>query len=151
MRRLLPTTSHNSDFLRLVKLLDADLAISDGEDHAFYNQYNKLDHIKHVVVAYENEVPVGCGAIKALDDNTFEIKRMYVLPAYRGKGIAQDILTALEAWAQQLGADRCILETGLKQPQAIALYKKSGYHITENYGQYTGVENSLCFEKILPN
>jgi GNAT superfamily N-acetyltransferase len=149
MRHLLRTDSANTDFQQLVALLDADLRVRDGEDHAFYAQYNKSDAIKHVVVAYADEQPVGCGAIKYYEDGTMEVKRMYTSEGSRGKGIASVILTELETWAAQLGYSKCILETGLQQPEAIALYKKCNYSIIPNYGQYAGVENSVCFEKQL--
>lgn len=143
------TESGNPDFISLVKLLDADLAIRDGDEHAFYAQYNKVDAIRHVVVAYAGGWPVGCGAIKEFENGTMEVKRMYTLPEFRGKGIASQLLAELEKWAAELGYQKCILETGKKQPEAIALYQKNGYRIIPNYGQYAGVENSVCFEKDL--
>ena len=147
MISLLRTNSENTDFVELVKLLDADLAIRDGKDHSFYAQYNKIDNIKHVVVAYDNSKPVGCGAIKEYSPDTMEIKRMYTLPEERGKRIATKILIELEKWAHELSYKRCILETGKKQPEAISLYKRNEYKIIPNYGQYVGMENSVCFEK----
>ncbi|WP_347373103.1 GNAT family N-acetyltransferase [Aequorivita sp. Q41] len=148
--KLLRADSTNKDFIELVKHLDADLAIRDGDDHSFYDQFNKIDVIKHVVVAYDDaNNPVGCGAIKQYEATSMEVKRMFVPINKRGKGIAVKVLKELELWAKELGNTRCILETGIKQPEAIALYKKSGYQITPNYGQYTGVENSVCFEKHL--
>lgn len=146
---LIRTDSHQADFIALVKELDADLAIRDGEDHPFYAQYNKLDHIHHVIVAYEEGKAVGCGALKEFTPTTVEIKRMYTTPEGRGKGIASAVLAELEKWAAELAYTDCILETGYKQPEAIALYQKCGYHRIENYGQYAGVENSLCFGKQL--
>lgn len=143
------TNSDDPDFVALVRLLDADLAIRDGEEHAFYAQYNKLDKIKHVVLAYEDEKALGCGAIKEFEPGTMEVKRMYVLPEGRNKGIASQVLAELEEWARELSYTRCILETGLKQPEAIRLYKKNSYQLIPNYGQYAGVENSVCFEKVL--
>ncbi len=143
------TNSSDDDFIKLVKLLDADLKFRDGEDHDFYHQFNAIVNIKHCLVAYEDQIPVGCGAIKPFDDISMEVKRMYVLPEMRGRSIAVNILSELEIWAKELGYSKCILETGLKQPEAIALYKKSGYHIIPNYGQYKGVENSVCFEKMI--
>jgi len=100
-----------------------------------------------VVVAYENNKPVGCGAIKEYDPATMEIKRMYVQPTDRGKGIATQILIALEEWAAEMSVQKCILETGKKQPEAIGLYIKSGYNLIPNFGQYADKENSLCFQK----
>jgi len=149
MIAIIRTNSTHPDFIELVKQLDADLAIRDGADHAFYSQFNTIQNIKYVIVAYENSKPVGCGAIKEFDRDTAEVKRMYTLPENRGKGIAAKVLTELEIWARELGFKDCILETGHKQPEAIALYKKCGYKIIPNYGQYTGVENSVCFEKLI--
>ena len=147
MIRITKTDSNNHDFIVLVRSLDADLAGRDGADHAFYAQFNTIDKIKHVVLAYEIEKPLGCGAMKEYDAKTMEIKRMYVSPESRNKGIATKILSELEHWAGELSYARCILETGKKQPEAIALYKKNGYTVIPNYGQYAKVENSLCFEK----
>ncbi len=150
MIKLARTDSSDTDFIALVRLLDADLAERDGEEHAFYHQFNKIDHIKHVVVAYDDNTPVGCGAMKEYASDTMEIKRMYTLPTSRGKGIASHVLNALEAWAAELSYEMCVLETGKKQPEAIRLYQKSGYQIIPNYGQYAGVTNSVCFKKTIP-
>jgi len=150
MIKILRTNSDNSDFISLVKLLDAELAERDGSDHTFYAQFNKIGKIKYAVVAYENDKPVSCGAIKEYSPDTMEIKRMYTLPESRGKGIATKVLIELEKWANELFYEKCILETGKKQPEAIALYKKNGYKLIPNYGQYAEVENSLCFEKEVP-
>ncbi len=147
MVHIVRTNSENHDFIGLVKLLDAELAERDGKDHSFYAQFNTVDKIKYVVLAYENEKPLGCGAIKEHEANAMEINRMYVSPESRNKGIATTILSELEHWAKELSYAKCILETGKKQPEAIALYKRNGYTIIPNYGQYAGIENSLCFEK----
>jgi GNAT superfamily N-acetyltransferase len=147
--KIVRTSSDNPDFKELVKLLDAELAERDGADHPFYAQYNKIDKIKFAVVAYENGKPVSCGAIKEYSNDTMEIKRMYTLPESRGRGIAVKVLSDLENWTKELSFERCILETGKKQPEAIALYKKNGYKLIPNYGQYAEVENSLCFKKEL--
>lgn len=149
MIELLRTNSKNNDFIELVKQLDKDLAISDGDDHEFYHQFNGIDTLNHAIVAYCDGIPVACGAIKQFDDASVEIKRMYTLPNVRGKGIATKILNELEHWAKDLGYKKCVLETGKKQPKAISLYKKTGYTIIPNYGQYAGIENSVCFEKLL--
>ena len=149
MITLTRATSNNTDFQMLVKQLDSDLKIRDGDDHPFYDQFNKIDSIKHTVIAYENEEPVGCGAIKQYEESTMEVKRMFVPPIHRGKGIATIVLTELERWATELSFKKCVLETGKMQPEAISLYTKNGYKIIPNYGQYEGVENSVCFEKLL--
>jgi GNAT superfamily N-acetyltransferase len=143
------TNSADLDFQKLVVELDKELAIRDGEEHSFYAQYNHITAIKHVVVLYENDAAVGCGAIKEYEKNVLEIKRMFVPLAKRGKGIASMVLKELENWAKELGYKKCILETGMKQPEAISLYKKNNFVVIKNYGQYAGVENSVCFEKII--
>ena len=149
MFELFRTNSSNNEFIALVKLLDAELAERDGADHAFYNQYNGIDDLKHTVIATENNIPLGCGAIKELTNHAVEVKRMYVILEERGRGIAGVILTELENWAKELGYNSCRLETGKRQPEAIALYEKKGYRKISNYGQYTDIENSICFEKLL--
>ena len=147
--KILRTNSENPDFIKLVKLLDKDLEIRDGEDHAFYAQFNKVDSIKYVVVALENQKPLGCGAIKEFDQHTMEIKRMYTSVESRGKGVASLVLEALEQWAKEEEFKQCILETGIKQPEVICLYEKNGYHLIPNYGQYSDVEDSKCFKKMI--
>ena len=144
---LLRSNSYNSDFIELVKHLDIDLAQRDGKEHSFYAQFNKIDAIKYVVIAYENGQPVGCGAIKEFAPGIMEVKRMYTLPEHRGKQIASQVLSELESWAVELSCTKCVLETGKKQPEAIRMYERNGYKRIPNYGQYVGVENSICFEK----
>jgi len=149
MLTLKRANSTNPDFQNLVRLLDQDLKIRDGEDHDFYHQFNKTDALKNTIIAYLHDQPVGCGAFKNYDPQTVEIKRMFVHPDFRGQGIASGILKELEAWASELNYAACILETGKNQPEAIALYQKVGYTIIPNYGQYAAVENSVCMRKTL--
>lgn len=149
MIKLIRTNSENRDFIELVRLLDAELAIRDGEAHSFYSQFNKIDKIKYVVLAYENGIPAGCGSIKEFNADSMEIKRMYVSTESRNRGVATKILNELERWAVELSYTKTVLETGKGQPDAVALYKKNGYKLIPNYGQYAGVDNSLCFEKYL--
>jgi len=148
-KKILRTNSSNHDFIELVKQLDQDLAIRDGDEHAFYHQFNKIDMLKNVVVLYEDDLPLSCGAVKEIAPGTMEVKRMYTVPAARGRGLAVAVLADLEKWASELGCASCVLETGKKQPEAIALYQKCGYRIIPNYGQYIGIDNSVCFEKKL--
>ena len=149
MLNFLRTISTHQDFITLVRQLDVELATIDGDEHSFYAQYNKIDKINHVIIAYENELPIACGAIKQFSENAMEVKRMYTLASYRGKGIASGVLIQLEKWAAEMNYSHCILETGIRQPDAIRLYEKNGYLPIPNYGQYAGVENSRCFEKKL--
>lgn len=143
------TTSEKIDFQKLVVLLDEVLRSRDGEDHAFYAQHNTLDKINHVVVCYQDAVAIGCGAFKEFDSNTVEIKRMFVHPDYRGKGIASAVLKELEIWANEFNYTNYVLETGKNNPEAISLYQKNGYKIIPNYGQYENVDTSVCLKKNL--
>ena len=147
MIEIIRTDSENPDFVELVRHLDAELAVRDGDDHAFYAQFNKIAKLKHVVLAYEDERALGCGAIRELDSGDIEIKRMYVPTESRSRGIATKVLLELEDWAREMSFTRCVLETGLKQPEAIRLYEKNGYERIPNYGQYIDVGNSVCFGK----
>lgn len=149
MTRLKRTNSDDIDFINLVVLLDQDLKIRDGEDHTFYNQFNKIDKIKHAIVYYENDIAVGCGAFREKENDTVEIKRMFVNPDYRKRGIAAAVLKELENWAAELNYTYTILETGKKQPEAISLYQKSGYTIIPNYPPYEEMDNSVCMKKTL--
>ena len=147
--KIIRTDAKNSDFIRLISELDAYLKVTDGEDHEFYNQFNGLDNIKNVVIAYKDKQAIGCGALKKFDDETAEIKRMYVKINHRGYGIAQAILNSLELWASEKDFKKCILETGDRQIEAIKFYNKSGYIRIANYGQYRQMDNSNCFEKLV--
>lgn len=142
-------TGEDPDFSGLVKLLDQYLAEKDGRDHDFYNQYNGISTIKYAVVIYLQGKAVACGAIKEFGPHEMEIKRMFTHPSFRGKGIAGKVLSELENWGKELGTSRFVLETGKKQIEAIKLYEKSGFIRIPNYGQYLGIENSICFEKTI--
>lgn len=143
------TDSQNLDFIDLVASLDKYLKTTDGDEHLFYNQYNVIDSLSQVVIAYENGKPIGCGAFKEYEHGISEIKRMFVKPNTRSKGVGSKILRELEDWSRELLYDKCILETGIKQTEAIYLYKKNKYCLISNYGQYKDAGNSLCFEKQL--
>ena len=147
--KIIRTNSENKDFISLVKKLDAYLRITDGDEHAFYNQFNNIDVLKHVVVFYKDDEALGCGAIKKLEETSMEVKRMFVKEKARNKGIAKKILNELEIWAKELGYKKCILETGKRQVEAVQFYHNCDYKVIPNYGQYETMENSICFEKIL--
>ncbi len=145
---LFKTTSENTDFQTLTLQFDEYLVDIDGDEKDFFAQYNQI-YLDHVIVWYEEGQAVGCGAFKQYEDGVAEIKRMFVLPNQRRKGIAQAILNELELWAKNTGCHFCLLETSNKLTNAIALYRKSGYTIIPNYGQYIGVESSVCMKKTI--
>ena len=144
------TNSSDADFTELVRLLDKDLAIRDGDDHAFYAQFNKTSLLKHALVAYKNGEAVACGALKQYDEDTLEVKRMYVSEAHRRKGLAKGVLTELEQWAHELGFRKLVLETGKNQPEALGLYSKMGYKVMENYGAEADRLDAMVKERNCP-
>ena len=147
--QILKTDSKNVDFVKLTNLLDDDLNVRYGQKQEQYNKYNKLDGINNAVVIYSDKVPVACGAFKKYDDETVELKRIFVVKENRGHGFSKIIVSKLEEAARASGFRFTVLETGKKQPEAISLYKNSGYEIIQNYGQYAGDDNSVCMKKIL--
>jgi putative acetyltransferase len=151
MIRLERTTSDNEDFRLLISELDKELRSRYEEKQAIYDQYNIIENNRNVVIAYKDEMPVGCGCFKKFDDRSVEIKRMFVKPEYRGQKIAASILQELENWAIEFNISGTILETGIKQHEAIHLYRKSGYIVVENYGPYKGLPESICMQKNLVN
>jgi putative acetyltransferase len=97
-------------------------------------------------------IAVGCGAVRCVDATTAEIKRMYVAPSARGRGVGRQILAALEVEARRLGATRLVLETGPRQPEAIALYRHAGFAEIPLFGKYLDSphpELSYCMAKDL--
>lgn len=143
------TTWKDPDIMALIQLLDADLHNRYGSLQKQYNPYNTMEAIETFILVQCDNVPVGCGAYKQMDRETVEIKRMFVKPEFRGQGIASRLLAELEAWALDSGFNASVLETGIKQTEAIGLYTKAGYVKIDNYGQYQNQPNSVCFKKIL--
>ena len=143
------TSNTEPDFKNLISKLDKYLSMVNGELDAFYAPNNVLDPLNTAVIAYYNGKPVGCGCFKKFDQDSVEIKRMYVDPELRGRGIASTVLNELEKWAKEKGFKYSVLETGIKLNDANGLYRKQGYEVIENYGQYAGIKNSVCMKKAL--
>jgi GNAT superfamily N-acetyltransferase len=101
------------------------------------------------LVARQNGVAVGCGAVRRLSSTTAEVKRMFVGPPARGGGVGQSILAELEAWAVAAGMSRLVLEAGDRQTDAIRLYERSGFHPIPCFGEYADAHLSRCYEKLL--
>ena len=145
------TTPHDPSVKSLIQKLDRELWERYPTEQAFFDNFNKLPSDARVVIAFDGENAVGCGAFKpmTLPEKAVEIKRMYVDPTMRGRAIGVLILENLETWAIEEGYQLSRLETGNNQPEAIRLYEKVGYYWIENYEPYIGVESSICFEKKL--
>ena len=135
--------------MELVEELNTFLAVTDGDEHAIYNQHNGTDTLDHAVVLEIDDEAFGCGALRKKDDTSVEIKRMYVVPSVRGQRLGVRILRDLERKAKEDGYKRIVLETGIRQIAAIQLYEREGYKRIENYPPYTEMINSVCYEKVL--
>lgn len=146
---IIRTDSSNTDFQNLVKSLDATLAEHNGEDDDFFAQFNTIDTIKNCVVAYIDDIPAACGAFKPFSEDTIEIKRMFTNPEFRKQGLGSAIVKELENWAAELNFKKVVLETSQDLKSAISVYEKSGFYRIPNYGQYVGIEQSVCYEKVL--
>jgi|WetSurMetagenome_2_1015567.scaffolds.fasta_scaffold319850_2 putative acetyltransferase len=146
---LLRTTSDSNDFRRLIRILDKELTANYGEDQKEYDKHNHIEDIHHVLVAYADNEPAGCGCFRITDNQTVEMKRIFVKKELRGRGISKSILWHLETWAMELQYRFAILETGILQLEAVHLYLKSGYLKTPNYEPYIGNKNSICMRKKL--
>ncbi len=147
------TDSEHKDFHDLVGKLNTYLLQQYGNLQDFYSQFNKIDNIPYVVLIYVDNVPVACGCFKRFEDTTCEAKRMFVVEEFRGKGLGPMLLGELESWATELGYTMMVLEHGNRQPEASRMYKKMGYTVIPNYGQYVGMEEtSICMKKdLVPN
>jgi putative acetyltransferase len=143
------TTANDKDFQLLVKKLDHELWNELKEDQATYDQYNIVVDIPTAVVIYNNEEPVACGCFKQFDQQTVEIKRMFVQKEHRGKGLSKTILSELEQWAKEKNYRFSVLETSIHFTTARNLYTTNGYKIIPNYGQYAGLPESVCMQKEL--
>lgn len=136
-------------FAALTQALDRDLRTRYGKQMDFYGAYNHSSDVKHALYAVYNGVPAGCGCFKPFSNEAVEIKRIFVHSDLRGKGIARELMRALEIWARELGYRAAVLETGVLQPEAIRLYEAAGYERIPNYPPYEGVAESVCFQKTL--
>lgn len=146
---LLRTTSANPHFRGLVRLLDLEQRVMYAELMDMYDAHNVIKQLDTVVVAYLNDVPIGCGCFKPFDEEAVEVKRMFVYADARGKGISKLILGELETWAHELGFAYTVLETGSKNISAQHLYRKSGYAEIPKYVPYVDLPDSICMRKRL--
>lgn len=143
------TTTADPAFRALTDELDAELRARYGAIQDSYDPHNRLGELATAIVARDAATPVGCGCFRRHDETTVEIKRMFVVPAWRGRGVAGQLLDALEGWAREAGFAAAVLETGDRQPDAIALYTRHGYTPVPKFGPYVDLPNSLCMRKAL--
>lgn len=149
MIKIIETDGKSQDFNSLCKMLDDYIdELAGGRDkRAEYIQYNTTEDINNVLVAYDDGTPVGCMGYKYYSDGVAEIKRVFVLKDYQGKGISKGLMLKLEHAAKRDGYSKLILETGYALKAAMGLYFSCGYKIIPNYGPYESMTESVCMEK----
>lgn len=145
------TDGQDKDFIQLCHALDRFLndLVGGEENRAQYIPYNALNDIHDVLVAYENNIPIGCASFKRYDDKSAEVKRVFVKEEYRGKQIGRQLMESLEQLARDKGYSCLILESGEPLVAAMRLYRSLGYTVIPNYGQYVNMSDSVCMEKKL--
>ncbi len=145
------TDGGDRDFIENCRLLDMDLDRRVGKKikREKYRQFNQLDEIQHAYVVYEDHKAIGGGALRRYDDETVELKRVFVHPAYQGRGIGSRLVSLLMEWAVELGYNRMILETGELLAESCAVYRKLGFQVVPNYGPYVNMPESLCMGRDL--
>ena len=145
------TDGKNKDFIENCRQLDADLEQRVGKEiqRSKYEKYNQLDKINEVIVVYENGVLAGAGSIRKYDEESVELKRIYVGPSFRKKGIGTKLVSVLIEWGKELGYQRMLLETGEKLEESVALYKRLGFERIPNYSPYENMPESLCMARNL--
>ena len=149
MIRMERSNKLTEDFNLLDNLLDEDYYERFGEISLEYKKYNTLERVTGFVLAYDGATPVACGCIRQLGPETAELKRIFVRKEYRRRKIASRIIEECEEMARDEGFDKIALQTGAVMDEAITLYKKHGYEMVANYGEFAGDERSVCMEKPL--
>ena len=143
------TDGKNKDFIENCRLLDMDLDRRVGKKikRDKYTEVNQLDEINEAIVVYEGSKAIGGGAIRRYDDETVELKRVFIHTEYQGQGIGSKLVSLLIEWSVELGYKRMILETGELLVESCAVYRKLGFKVIPNYGPYVNMPESLCMEK----
>ncbi|MFJ6000699.1 GNAT family N-acetyltransferase [Arthrobacter sp. NPDC092385] len=128
----------------------AELHVRYGSEDHEPGRPPTVDDVPFFVVARTSDgAAVGCGGLRPLGDGGWEVKRMYVRPAYRGKGVATAVLRRIEEEARVVGCDELLLETGTEQPDAMRFYEREGYRRIPGFGAYAGETRSVCYARTL--
>ena len=144
---LIRTDGSHHGFLTLIKELDRELRSYESDHDDVYITQNIVPESVYVSLILHDDQALACACLRAYKEKDFELKRMYVLPGHRGKGLSRRILDDLEKWAIELGRERIILETGDILKEAIGLYSSSGFERINNYGHYRDIQESICYAK----
>lgn len=147
--KIAETDKADPDFISLIRLLDDDLNERYGALQKQFDRHNRTDSLLYAAVIYKDQIPAACGAYKEHSIDSVEIKRIFVKKEYRRQGLSKLIIHELESSAKSKGYRYAFLETGIKQYEAVSLYKSLGYTIIQNYEPYIGNANSICMKKDL--
>lgn len=142
----------SSDALTLIAALNTELTRrypEEGATHFRLDPGEVAEGRGAFLIASRCGLPIGCGAVRRIDESQAEIKRMFVRPEERKRGVGRVLLAALEAEARRLGLSRLVLETGVRQIEAIALYERAGFSRIAPFGEYVGSPLSVCMAKPL--
>ncbi|WP_138751443.1 GNAT family N-acetyltransferase [Paenibacillus sinopodophylli] len=147
---IIAVTPDHEDLHQLIRQLDLDLLERYPAEEIFILDFTdeKINDVQFLV-AYWDDVPVGCGAIKPYDADSTELKRFFVEASYRNRGIAKHLLMELEVKAKTMHFHSMKLEAGDAQPEALSFYRKHGYLSIDRFGPYRDNESSVCLEKQL--
>lgn len=137
------------DFVELTQALDRELRARNGDAQDTYDGFNALVGIADVVIAYEGGRPIGCASFKVREPGLAEVKRVFVRPKLRGRGVSKALMAALERRARGSGIRTLLVETSRTFPEANGLYPGLGFAVTENFPPYEGLELSICYRKEL--
>jgi GNAT superfamily N-acetyltransferase len=151
MLKCVYTDGRNQDFIELCRQLDENLdeLVGGFEQRKNYVQYNTLENIHDVILFYDKDNPCACASFKHYEEDTAEMKRVFVRQEYRGQGISVELIQTLETLAKEKGYRNMILETGKPLVAATKLYLRMGYKVIDNYGQYKNLAESICMNKVL--
>ncbi len=141
------TNSLDNKYLELMESFDAELRATYGAHQDEADKNNVFEEAINIVLVYYGNKIAGCGGYKLHHKNTAEIKRVYILPEYRGKGLGIGLMNEIEQWAKEDSFKYLILETGDQQHEAIALYRKIGYYDIPKYAPYLDSPVSVCLKK----
>lgn len=146
--KIVPASIECDDARELIGELNQVLTIVTGDDGTVnFHSEDVMEERAVFMIAYVDDVPYGCGALRMLSEDTAEVKRVYARKNQYGVGAA--ILKALETKAIEFGYHRILLETRVQNLHAIEFYHKNGYSHCEAFGKYVGKENAYCFEKLI--
>ncbi len=149
MIEIIRTNSDDRRFKNLILELDNDLTTRYSQADYRFDANIQLNALDTAIIAQISNITVGCGCFKEINSRTIEIKRMYVNPYFRGFGVASQMIDALTRWGKELFYDTAVLETGIKQPEAIKLYEKHGFAKIPSFAPYIEIPNSICMGKSL--